>query len=74
MNKNITATVEKENEFGLLLSDSIRLIKIGGGIANTITIRPGYENVQHCNLVLEITENDLCSSSEFARTRNDNNF
>ena len=30
MNKNITATVEKENEFGLLMLDSIRLIKIGG--------------------------------------------
>ena len=62
MNKNITATVEKENEFGLLMPDSIRLIKIGGGIANTITIRPGHENVQHCNLVLEITKNEKCNS------------
>ena len=53
--KNITATVEKENEFGLLLKDSIRLIKIGGGIAGAITVRPGHETVQHCNLILEIT-------------------
>ena len=54
MQENIVAVVEKENEFGELKTDSVRLTKIGWGIAQTLRIKCGGSNDQHVNLIIEV--------------------
>lgn len=53
---NFTATVEKEDEFGRLTLDAVRLTEIGGDIAHTVTCREPAFCVNHCNLVIEFRE------------------
>lgn len=52
----ITAVVEKQNEFGQLKIESARLVDLWGGIAHTVTCREGNFCVNHCNLIIEVTE------------------
>ena len=62
MKKNIAVTIEKENEFKELKTDSTHLTHIGRKVAGTVTCHVGGVGIQHCNLVLEITENEKCNS------------
>lgn len=55
---NITATVEKENEAGLMTYESARLVELGGQIAHTISCRQSDLAVQHCNVVIEVKKMD----------------
>lgn len=54
MQENIVTVVEKQNEWGELKTDSIRLIDVDGQIAHTVTCREGALCVQHCNLIIEV--------------------
>lgn len=67
----ITSVIEKFGRGGYNI-DNIYLTEIDSKIAHTITTHQGGIDMQHCNLILEITEND--SNSKYAETRNGNNY
>lgn len=74
MNKNIIVTVEKENEEGIMKLDFVRFTKVGGQIAGCVSCKQRGLTQNHSNMIVEVTESDLCSSGKSANTRSNNNF
>ena len=55
--QNITTVVEKQNEFGQLKKEALRLVNFNEDTAHTLTCWKGALHINHCNLVIVIDDN-----------------
>lgn len=54
--QNITAVVEKQNEFGQLKKEALRLVNFNEETAHTLTCWKGALHINHCNLIVVIDD------------------